>query len=188
MHSDGPMALGSARGRAPLALRGPQAPATVHPLGAKCTSSVERRARLTAAARRLKSAANPQPTAYPGCAPSVLASHEVGDLALDLWPGCPVVGDPVGVLLAGPGSGEHCFVRTDSDVATLLGLRALRPQRARCTGFGEVGDSPHTITVRLDRPGPPRLARALMLLIEAVNLRSPRLSGDGRTIAHVIEG
>ncbi len=46
----------------------------------------------------------------------------------------------------------------------------------------------HAITVRLDRPDPPRLARALGLLIDEVNLASPRLSGDGRPVTYVLDG
>lgn len=53
---------------------------------------------------------------------------------------------------------------------------------------GTIGFRPHAITVKLDRPDPPRLARALWLLIEEINLRSPRLSGDGRTITFVLKG
>ena len=52
---------------------------------------------------------------------------------------------------------------------------------------GTIAFSSPAITVCLDRPGPPRLARALELLIEEINLRSPRLSGDGRPIAYVLE-
>ncbi len=53
---------------------------------------------------------------------------------------------------------------------------------------GTVDFSPHAITVHLDRPDPPRLARGLGLLIEEINLRSPRLCGDGRTITYVLKG
>jgi hypothetical protein len=53
---------------------------------------------------------------------------------------------------------------------------------------GTIDFRPHAITVKLDRPDPPRLARALGLLIEEINLRSPRLSGDGRTIIYALKG
>ena len=52
---------------------------------------------------------------------------------------------------------------------------------------GTIDFSAHAITVHLDRPDPPRLARALGLLIEEINLRSPRLCGDGRTITYVLK-
>ncbi len=52
---------------------------------------------------------------------------------------------------------------------------------------GVIDFRPHAITVRLDRPDPPRLARALGFAIEQINLRSPRLRGDGRTITYVLE-
>jgi len=52
---------------------------------------------------------------------------------------------------------------------------------------GVIGSRPHAITVKLDHPNPPRLARALGLLIEEINRTSPRLCGDGRTITYVLE-
>ena len=54
--------------------------------------------------------------------------------------------------------------------------------------LGDVIDfSLHGITVHLERPDPPRLARALGLLIEEINLKQPRLCGDGRPITYVLE-
>jgi len=44
------------------------------------------------------------------------------------------------------------------------------------------------ITVNLDRPDSPRIARALGLLVQELNLRPPRLAGDHRTITYRIEG
>lgn len=45
----------------------------------------------------------------------------------------------------------------------------------------------HAITVYLDCPDPPRLARALGLLVEEINLEPPRLPGDGRPVTYVLE-
>ncbi|MHB1783915.1 MAG: putative transposase [Acidimicrobiales bacterium] len=53
---------------------------------------------------------------------------------------------------------------------------------------GVIDFQPQTITVRLDRPDPPRLARALGLLIEEINLEPPRLTGDGRPLTYVLDG
>jgi len=52
---------------------------------------------------------------------------------------------------------------------------------------GVIDFRPQTITVHLDRPDPPRLARALGLLIEETNLEPPRLTGDGRPVTYVLE-
>jgi len=52
---------------------------------------------------------------------------------------------------------------------------------------GVIDFRPQTITVHLDRPDPPRLARALGLLIEEINLEPPRLTGDGRPVTYVLE-
>jgi len=53
---------------------------------------------------------------------------------------------------------------------------------------GVIDFSPQAISVHLDRPDPPRLARALGLLFEQINLTAPRLCGDGRTITYVVVG
>ncbi len=42
----------------------------------------------------------------------------------------------------------------------------------------------HTITVTLDRPATPRLARALALLLDEINTSPPRLAGDPRPITY----
>jgi hypothetical protein len=52
---------------------------------------------------------------------------------------------------------------------------------------GVIDFRPQTITVHLDRPDPPRLARALKLLIEEINLKPPHLTGDGRPITYVLK-
>ncbi|MHB1711742.1 MAG: putative transposase [Acidimicrobiales bacterium] len=53
---------------------------------------------------------------------------------------------------------------------------------------GVIDFSPQAITVHLERPDPPRLARALGLLVDEINLTAPRLCGDGRTITYVLAG
>lgn len=52
---------------------------------------------------------------------------------------------------------------------------------------GLIDFRPRGITVHLDRPGTPRLARALGALIEEINLEPPRLPGDGRPVTYVLE-
>jgi len=52
---------------------------------------------------------------------------------------------------------------------------------------GVVDFLPHAITVHLNRPDPPRLARALGLLLEEINLEPPCLCGDGRPVTYVLE-
>jgi len=52
---------------------------------------------------------------------------------------------------------------------------------------GVIAFRPQTITVHLDRPDPPRLARALGVLIEEINLEPPRLTGDDRLVTYVLE-
>ncbi|MHB8289568.1 MAG: hypothetical protein ACYDEY_10095 [Acidimicrobiales bacterium] len=52
---------------------------------------------------------------------------------------------------------------------------------------GTIDFSLHGITVHLERPDPPRLTRALGLLIEEINLKQPCLTGDGRPITYVLE-
>jgi len=53
---------------------------------------------------------------------------------------------------------------------------------------GVIDFSPQAITVHLERPDSPRLARALGLLLEQINLTAPRPCGDGRTITYVRAG
>ncbi|MGH9070528.1 MAG: putative transposase [Acidimicrobiales bacterium] len=53
---------------------------------------------------------------------------------------------------------------------------------------GLISFATNAITVTLDRPHPPRLARALGLLLEEVNATPPRLVGDGRQITYRLEG
>jgi transposase len=52
---------------------------------------------------------------------------------------------------------------------------------------GVIDFRPHAITVYLDCPDPPRLARALGLFVEEINLEPPRLPGDGRPVIYVLE-
>jgi hypothetical protein len=47
---------------------------------------------------------------------------------------------------------------------------------------GQVSYGPAAITVTLDAPAPPRLARALALLLDEINTAAPRMPGDRRPI------
>ncbi len=49
---------------------------------------------------------------------------------------------------------------------------------------GTITYTPHAITVRLGRPGAPRVARALALLLEEINATPPSLPGDTRPITY----
>ncbi len=49
---------------------------------------------------------------------------------------------------------------------------------------GTIDYTPDTITVTLDQPDTPRLARALTRLIEEINHTPPRLPGDPRPITY----
>ncbi len=47
---------------------------------------------------------------------------------------------------------------------------------------GQVSYGPAAITVTLDAPAPPRLVRALALLLDEINTAAPRMPGDRRPI------
>ncbi len=49
---------------------------------------------------------------------------------------------------------------------------------------GTITYTPRNVTVTLDRPGQPRVARALALLLAEINTRPPILPGDGRPITY----
>jgi hypothetical protein len=49
---------------------------------------------------------------------------------------------------------------------------------------GTITYSPKNVTVTLDRPGQPRVARALALLLAEINTSPPTLPGDGRPITY----
>jgi len=49
---------------------------------------------------------------------------------------------------------------------------------------GTITYTTNTITVTLDRPATPRLARALRLLLDEINTSPPRLPGDPRSITY----
>ena len=49
---------------------------------------------------------------------------------------------------------------------------------------GTITYTPRNVTVTLDRPGQPRIARALALLLAEINTRPPILPGDGRPITY----
>ena len=51
---------------------------------------------------------------------------------------------------------------------------------------GTIAYTPKNITVTLDRPGQPRVARALTLLLAEINTRPPALPGDGRPITYTL--
>ena len=51
---------------------------------------------------------------------------------------------------------------------------------------GTITYSPKNITVTLDRPGQPRVARALALLLAEINTSPPTLPGDGRPITYAL--
>jgi hypothetical protein len=51
---------------------------------------------------------------------------------------------------------------------------------------GTIAYTPKSITVTLDRPGQPRVARALGLLLAEINTRPPVLPGDGRPITYTL--
>jgi len=49
---------------------------------------------------------------------------------------------------------------------------------------GVITYTPDTITVRLDRPGAPRVAAALALLLDEINATPPAIPGDARPITY----
>jgi hypothetical protein len=49
---------------------------------------------------------------------------------------------------------------------------------------GVITYTPAEITVRLDQPGAPRVARALELLLDEINAAPPVLPGDARPITY----
>ena len=51
---------------------------------------------------------------------------------------------------------------------------------------GTITYTPRNITVTLDRPGQPRVARALALLLAEINTSPPALPGDGRPITYTL--
>ena len=51
---------------------------------------------------------------------------------------------------------------------------------------GTITYAPKNITVTLDRPGQPRVARALALLLAEINTSPPALPGDGRPITYAL--
>ncbi len=51
---------------------------------------------------------------------------------------------------------------------------------------GTITYAPKNITVTLDRPGQPRVARALALLLAEINTSPPALPGDGRPITYTL--
>ena len=53
---------------------------------------------------------------------------------------------------------------------------------------GQIAYGLQQITVTLDRPDSPRIARALGLLVEELNSRPPRLARDRRTITYRLDG
>jgi hypothetical protein len=53
-------------------------------------------------------------SAYASASAAVAAAQQVGELALHLGPGRPVVGPPGRVALAGPGGGQLCLVRVEA--------------------------------------------------------------------------
>jgi hypothetical protein len=52
---------------------------------------------------------------------------------------------------------------------------------------GTITYTPKNITVTLDRPGQPRIARALGLLVTEINTCPPALPGDGRPITYTLQ-
>lgn len=53
---------------------------------------------------------------------------------------------------------------------------------------GSIAFAPKAITVTLDRPDPPRLARALGMLIEEMNTEGACIPGDRRPITYLLRG
>ena len=51
---------------------------------------------------------------------------------------------------------------------------------------GTITCTPAAITVQLDQPGAPRIARALALLIDEINAQPPSIPGDNRPITYHI--
>ena len=51
---------------------------------------------------------------------------------------------------------------------------------------GTITYTPRNVTVTLDRPGQPRIARAPALLLAGINTRPPILPGDGRPITYAL--
>ena len=99
--------------------------AIAHPAVEPRRPSDGQRARLTAAASRRKSASTLACPADPGPAPAVLSAHQVRELAFDLGPGGPVVGDSrLGVGLPGAGRASAGSCGADADGA---------PARPWCT-------------------------------------------------------
>src|SRR5918994_601566 len=68
--------------------------------------------------QQLEVLGDPDQAAHPGAPAAVTAAQQVGELALDLGPGGPVVGQPGGVAFAGAGGGEGGLVGGGGDDPT----------------------------------------------------------------------
>ena len=78
-----------------------------------------------------------EPAPDTGLPPAVSPSHQVGELALDLGPGGPVVGQPLGIAAGRSASREERLMGADRDRATASRGRAPTRQRAGGTGASE---------------------------------------------------
>jgi hypothetical protein len=87
---------------------------------------------------------HPHQPADPGAAAAMAAAQQVGELALHLGPGRPVVGPPCGIALAGTGRSQLGLARTDRDHST--------------PNAGGAGIAQRADTARGAEPGPPTTA------------------------------
>jgi hypothetical protein len=82
----------------------------------------------------------------------VATSHQVGELAFDLWARGPVVGSPGWVSLLLASSGEGGLVHPDTNLSPDTRRGALGSQRTRGAVLGELGD-PSTVSQSTDPHG-----------------------------------
>jgi len=112
----------------------------------------------------------------------VTAAQQVGELALHLGPGRPVVGPPCGIALAGAGRGELGLARTDGDHSTPNAGGAGIAQRADAARGAEPGP-PTTATGWDDRHlNPGRAGDRLGLEVNAELVFDEPAAGRGRKL------
>ena len=77
-----------------------------------------------------------------------------------------------------PPSGQlNAYLRDDDEYRAITRQTIIR-------GLGTITYTPQAITVELQRPGAPRVARALALLIDEINHTPPAMPGDTRPITY----
>ena len=132
--------------------------------------------------QQLEVLGHPHQPPHAGAPAAVAAAQQVGELALDLGPGGPVVGQPGGIALAGTGGGQVGLVGMDGDDPAADAAGAGLAQRADAAGDAEPG--PATAAAgRADRHGHPRRAgHRAGLEVDAELVLGEAAAGCGREL------